>query len=166
MTTQDRTDSSAAALEVRKRVEVPLAPDAAFELFTTRMTEFWPAEHSIGDSAFAEVVVEPMAGGRWFERAADGSECRWGGVAEWDPPSRLVLEWQVGASWAYDPDLHTFVEVTFTPLEGGTTRVELRHHGLESYGDQADQMRAVYADPAGWQGTLDNLAELVRRDAG
>jgi hypothetical protein len=62
-------------------VSVPLAQARAFELFTTRMTEFWPKEHSIGESELAEVVLEPRSGGRWFERGVDGSECQWGRVA-------------------------------------------------------------------------------------
>ena len=72
---------SGSAVEVFRSVSVPLTQARAFELFTTRMTEFWPKEHSIGNSELAEVVVEPRNGGRWFERGIDGSECQWGRVA-------------------------------------------------------------------------------------
>jgi hypothetical protein len=58
---------SGSAVEVFRSVSVPLAQARAFELFTTRMTEFWPKEHSIGESELAEVVLEPRSGGRWFE---------------------------------------------------------------------------------------------------
>ncbi len=72
---------STAAVEVVRSVSVPLSRARTFELFTTRMTEFWPKEPSIGSSEIAEVVVEPGNGGRWFERGVDGSECVWGRVA-------------------------------------------------------------------------------------
>jgi hypothetical protein len=48
---------SYSAVEVFRSVSVPLSQARAFELFTTRMTEFWPKEHSIGDSEVAEVVL-------------------------------------------------------------------------------------------------------------
>ncbi|MBV8929042.1 MAG: hypothetical protein JO152_07955, partial [Mycobacteriaceae bacterium] len=50
---------SAAAIEVVRSITVPLGQAQAFELFTARMTDFWPKEHSIGSSEIAEVVVEP-----------------------------------------------------------------------------------------------------------
>ena len=79
---------STAAVEVVRSVSVPLSQARTFELFTTRMTDFWPKEHSIGSSEIAEVVVEPRTGGRWFERGVDGSECPWGRVAAWDHPAK------------------------------------------------------------------------------
>jgi hypothetical protein len=63
---------------VHRAVSVPLAPDRAFALFAERMSDWWPREHSIGTSAMERVVVEPRAGGRWFERGVDGTECQWG----------------------------------------------------------------------------------------
>src|SRR5277367_43087 len=105
---------SGSAVEVFRTVSVPLTQARAFELFTTRMTEFWLKEHSIGASELAEVVVEPRNGGRWFERGVDGSECQWGRVAAWDPPRKVVLLWQIGADWQFDPEFETEVEVTFS----------------------------------------------------
>ncbi|MCV7124471.1 SRPBCC family protein [Mycobacterium lacus] len=49
---------SSADVEVVRSVNVPLPLARAFELFTTRMTEFWPKEHSIGSSELAEVVFD------------------------------------------------------------------------------------------------------------
>ena len=116
---------STAAVEVVRSVSVPLSQARTFELFTTRMTDFWPKEHSIGSSEIAQVVVEPHtgAGGRWFERGVDGSECSWGRVAVWEPPRHLVLLWQIGANWQFDPDFETEVEVTFTEEADGRTHV-------------------------------------------
>jgi Activator of Hsp90 ATPase homolog 1-like protein len=152
---------SAAAVEVVRSVSVPLTQARTFELFTTRMTDFWPKEHSIGRSDIAEVVVEPQTGGRWFERGVDGSECQWGRVASWDPPRGVVLLWQIGADWQFDAGFETEVEVTFTEEADGRTLVELRHRNLQRYGDATEQMRAIFDDPKGWTGTLARFADLA-----
>ncbi|MGH3980448.1 MAG: SRPBCC family protein [Pseudonocardiaceae bacterium] len=125
------------------------------------MGAFWPAEHSIGTAAIADVVVEPRVGGRWFERGVDDSECDWGRVAAWEPPGRVVLLWQIGVDWTRDPDFETDVEVTFTEEQPGRTRVDLTHRHLERYGAQAEAMRAVFDSPEGWTGTLARFAELA-----
>jgi hypothetical protein len=145
---------------VHRAVSVPLAPERAFALFTERMSDWWPRQHSIGTSAIAQVVVEPHRGGRWFERGVDGTECQWGRVARWQPPGELVLLWQIGTNWTFDPDLETEVEVSFTAdTAGGSTLVELRHRHLERYGDQAETMRGVFGSPGGWTGILTSFVE-------
>ncbi len=151
---------SAAVVEVVRSVSVPLSQARAFELFTANMTEFWPKEHSIGSSEIAEVVVEPRCGGRWFERGVDGSECQWGRVAAWEPPRKVVLLWQIGADWRFDPDFETEVEVRFTQEGPDRTRLDLRHGNLQRYGDNTEQMRAIFDDPSGWTGTLTRFADL------
>jgi Activator of Hsp90 ATPase homolog 1-like protein len=156
---------SSAGVEVVRSVSVPLSQSRTFELFTTRMTDFWPKEHSIGASEIAEVVVEPRVGGRWFERGVDGSECSWGRVAEWEPPRKVVLLWQIGANWQYDPDFETEVEVTFTEEAANRTRVDLRHNNLQRYGDATEQMRAIFDDPKGWAGTLAQFADEATAEA-
>jgi hypothetical protein len=75
------TDS--AAVEVVRSLSVPLSQAQTFKLFTTRVTDFWPKEYSIGSAEIAEVVIEPRSGGRWFERGIDGSECLGGRAASW-----------------------------------------------------------------------------------
>ena len=81
---------STAAVEVVRSVSVPLSQARTFELFTTRMTDFWPKEHSIGSSEIAQVVVEPHTVG-------GGSNAGWtaanasGRVAARQPPRKVVL---------------------------------------------------------------------------
>ena len=152
---------SGTEIEVCRSVVVPLAPERTFELFTARMTDFWPKEHSIGSSEIAAVVVEPRVGGRWFERGVDGTECDWGRVAAWDPPGKLVLLWQLGTDWQFTPSLETEVEVTFVEDSPGRTRLTLRHRHLERYGEQADQMRASFDSPDGWDGILAACVKLA-----
>ena len=152
---------SDAAVEVFRSVSVPLPQARAFELFTTRMTEFWPKAHSIGASELAEVVIEPRSGGRWFERGVDGGECQWGRVAAWEPPRKVVLLWQIGADWQFDPEFETEVEVTFSDDGPDRSRLDLRHCNLQRYGDNTNQMRAIFDDPAGWTGTLAGFVDLA-----
>ena len=152
---------SDSTVEVSRSVSVPLPQAQAFELFTTQMTEFWPKEHSISEAELAEVVVEPHNGGRWFERGADGSECQWGRVAVWEPPRKVVLLWQIGADWQFDPDFETEVEVTFSEDGADRCRLDLRHGNLQRYGAATEQMRAIFDDPAGWTGTLAAFVDLA-----
>lgn len=145
---------SDSGVEVFRSVNVALPQDRAFELFATRMTEFWPKDHSIGASELAEVVIEPRSGGRWFERGVDGSECQWGEVAVWEPPRKVLLLWQIGADWQFDPKFETEIAVTFIEDGPDRSRLELRHCNLQRYGDNAEKMRAVFDEPGGWTGTL------------
>ncbi|PSK98919.1 uncharacterized protein YndB with AHSA1/START domain [Murinocardiopsis flavida] len=151
---------SAAEIAVRRSVSVPLDPARAFALFTTRISEFW-GEHSIGESPMAAVVIEPRAGGRWFERGTDGTETPWGRVAVWEPPGRLVLVWQIGFDWAYDPALETEVEIDFEEQGPGRTRLVLVHRHVERYGEHTASMRALFESPDAWAATLDRYAALA-----
>jgi DNA-binding transcriptional ArsR family regulator len=124
------------------RVNAPLA--LAFEVFVGQ--EWWPVEtHHIAEPHGQEVVLEPFVGGRWYERAADGTETEWGTVLAWQPPYRLLLTWQVGPQWTYeeDPDRGSEIEVTFTPEGPHLTRVDFTHRHLERYGPGAERMRQI-----------------------
>jgi uncharacterized protein YndB with AHSA1/START domain len=144
---------------VRKRIRVNAPPTKAFEIFTAGMTRWWPRRQSINGSPIREVVVEPVAGGRWLERGEDGSECQWGQVLAWEPPTRLLLSWQITPQWRYDPDLVTEVEVRFQ-ADGDGTVVELEHR-LDGYGPAGEQMRAVFDRPDAWEGTLRQFSDAV-----
>ena len=135
---------------VRREVTVKAAPARAFEVFTSGIGRWWPKSHHIGPVEPADVVIEPREGGRWFERSPDGGECELGKVLAWDPPSRLLLGWQLTADWRYDADLLTEVEVNFVPLADGSTRVELEHRNLERFGESAEAMRKNIDAPSGW----------------
>jgi uncharacterized protein YndB with AHSA1/START domain len=147
------------ALEIRpapvnRSVVVKADLDRSFAAFTGRIGRWWPRSHSIASTPLADVIIEPRVGGRWYERSTDGSECEWGKVLAWDPPGRLILAWQVDGNWKYDPSLVLEVEVTFTALEAGLTRVDLEHRNLERYGDQAASVREKIGHENGWLGIL------------
>jgi uncharacterized protein YndB with AHSA1/START domain len=142
---------------IRKEVRVKAPPARAFELFTAGMSRWWLKTHTINPtkSPQKDIVVEPRAGGRWFERGEDGSECQWGKVLAWEPPARLLLAWQINAQWQYDPATLTEVEIKFTP-DGTGTRVALEHRYLERLGDAAEAMATAFN--GGWSSLLEQFA--------
>ncbi len=107
-------------------------------------------------------MLESRTGGRWYERDVDGSECDWGKVIAFEPPRRLLVTWQINASWQYDPDpAHASeIEVLFTE-EGGHTRVELEHRHIERHGAGADELQKAVGSAGGWPGILGGYAKAA-----
>jgi uncharacterized protein YndB with AHSA1/START domain len=104
----------------------------------------------IGKANAVDAIIEPRVGGRWYERGEDGSTCDWGGVLSWEPPSRLVLSWDINADWQHDPDLKTEIEVRFIAIGNDATRVELEHRKLDRYGARRDEMRRIFDTEGDW----------------
>jgi uncharacterized protein YndB with AHSA1/START domain len=142
---------------VRKSTFVNAPQDRAFDVFTAGIGRWWPKSHKIGPADLDRPIIEPHEGGRWYELDVDGTECELGKVAAWEPPSRLVLIWQLTPEFTYDANLITEVEVTFTP-EGDGTRVDLEHRDLERMGDKAETMRETVSGPGGWPALLELFA--------
>ena len=150
---------------VRKSIFVNAPQARAFEVFTGGIGRWWPKSHKIGQSDLERPVIEPFAGGRWYELDVDGSECEIGKVAAWEPPSRLLLIWQLTPEFTFDPDLVTEVEVTFAP-EGEGTRVDLEHRHIERMGEKADAMRESVSGPGGWPALLQLYADEANSEKG
>jgi len=146
------------ATSVRHAVTVAAPQDRAFTVFTRDFNRWWPRTHKIGPAELAEAVIEGREGGRWYERDVDGTECDWGSVLVWDPPSRLVLAWQLSGEWAYDAELMTEVEVSFVSEGPSQTRVTLEHRGLDAYGEKLEAVRSALDSPGGWPGILEDFA--------
>jgi uncharacterized protein YndB with AHSA1/START domain len=144
---------------VRKQVTVTASQQRAFDWFTREMSRWWPATHSILRSPLKQYIVEPHAGGRWYAVAEDGSTGQAGYVIEWQPPRKLVLAWQIGGDWQFDPELITEVEVQFIAESEAVTRVELEHRNLERMGERAAQMRGMVDAPGGWSAILESFRE-------
>jgi uncharacterized protein YndB with AHSA1/START domain len=147
---------------VRTEITVPLAPNTAFELFTAGLDTWWVRGHQIGTAPLRRAVLEGREGGRWYEIDEDGSECDWGRVLVCEPPARLVLAWQINADWKYDKDLVTEVEIVFTDLGNGSTRVNLEHRNMERFGASAQKMQQTFNGPNAWQGLLRAYADALR----
>ena len=161
MTEQTRRDGTDAN-SLRKVVSVQAPPEVAWRVFTEKMGTWWPlATHKIGKAKAVDAMIEPRVGGRWFERANDGSTCDWGRVLVWEPPSRIVLSWEISADWKHDPNLKTEVEVRFIAEGENRTRVELEHRGLDPYGARRDEMRGIFdSDRAGGGSSMRSLRAL------
>ena len=151
-------------LSVRRTITVEAPKERAFTVFTEGMSTWWLLDtHHIGEQPAEEVVVEPRSGGRWYERAADGTECEWGRVIEWEPPDRVVFGWHLRPDWKYEPDESraSEVEVRFIAEGPGTTRVELEHRGFDVHGDRGDELRTGVAGEGGWGSLLERFAKAV-----
>ena len=144
-------------LAIRRSIHVDAMPERAFDVFTRGIANWWPLEtHSVGAMRGAppqELHLELREGGRFYERT-DGAETSWGRVLAFDPPKRIVIEWNVNAA-----NPATEIEVTFTPEDGGT-RVEVVHSGWECYADPTET-RASYDSEKGWTTVLARYAEAA-----
>jgi uncharacterized protein YndB with AHSA1/START domain len=150
MTTQP-TSGNVDPNSLRKVTMVQAPPAVAWRVFTEQMGTWWPlAVYKIGKANAVDAVMEPRVGGRWYERGDDGSTCDWGSVLLWEPPSRLVLSWDITADWQYDPDLKTEIEVRFIAEGESATRVELEHRKLDRYGARRDEMRRIFDTEGDW----------------
>ncbi len=137
---------------VRKTIEVPLPPAAAFSLFAERLGSWWPVEtHSIscGNATTPKALeTEPKTGGRIVETLQDGSESIWGHFTLFAPPATLEIAWYVGRTEAEA----TRIRVTFEETQTGT-RLTLVHDGFEALGDAAEKQADGYR--SGWDPVLD-----------
>lgn len=147
---------------VRKVVNVRAPQMVAWEVFIGKMGAWWPlAFYKIGKATAVDPVLEPHVGGRWYEQGDDGSICQWGSVLAWEPPARLVLSWDIGADWQYDPTLKTEIEVRFIAEGSDHTRVELEHRHLDRYGAHRDKMRAIFETEGDWGRLLEAFARTA-----
>ena len=145
-----------------KSVSVAVPPERAFAIFASDIGRWWSPNMHIAPEPFTEIVIEPHAGGRWFERDAAGAECQWGQVLAWEPPGRLLLAWQLDADFAFDPELITEVEVNFEP-EGTGSRVTLTHRNLERFGPSAERVAGQLG--GGWPGLVERFATFIEEKA-
>ncbi len=133
---------------VRKTITVDCVVEAAFRVFTTDAVSWWPlVSHSIHGNDVKQLVFEEREGGEVYELTADGRKGHWASVLAWEPPSRLVLAWNI----LERETIPTEVEVRFTP-EGDATRVELEHRGWEAVADDREAKRESY--DTGWEHVL------------
>jgi hypothetical protein len=103
-----------------KSVLLPLAPRAAFELFTRKIGEWWPSDRRHTRDSKSEIFL--LETGRFFERARDGHEVELGLVRLWDVPHRILLDFFIATS----PEKPTEVEIAFI-AKGGGTEVVVTH---------------------------------------
>ena len=115
--------------------------------------------------ATASMTIEPRAGRRFYETAADGTEAIRGIVLEWAPPSHLAMTWRVGTGWRplADDEHAPHVEVDFRSTGPKTTEVTVAYTHLERCDPAfADQLFAVLAAPGPGE-TLERYARVAEQ---
>ncbi len=134
---------------IRTSIDVRRPLDETFRLFTESMDRWWPlASHSVGRRDAASCAMEGRVGGHIFERTRGGDVHVWGTVLVWEPPRRLVCTWHPGRS----ADQATEVEIGFTAVGDGVTRIDLEHRGWATLGAQATTIQSGYVE--GWDFVL------------
>lgn len=144
---------------ITQSVTVNAPPARCFELFTSRMGDWWPKDQTLSKGPYKTLVIEPKAGGRWYETDSTDKVLQWGNVLDWEPPHRLLLAWRLNSSFAYDPTLMTEVEITFKAAGAGKTQMTLEHRDLEKLGKDAEKFTAMLA--GGWAGHLKTVAKFI-----
>ena len=140
---------------VEKTITVNRDAEAAFRFYTKNFDAWWPKEtHSLGADREgvppARVAMDEKAGGQLYEVSADGTRRSWGTIRIWEPGKRLVHSWQFDK-----PDAQaTEVEILFTDLGDGRTRIDLTHSGWENDPD-GETLREGYH--MGWDPVLAGL---------
>ena len=132
-----------------KSVTLPLAPRAAFELFTQRIGEWWPPDVRHTKDPASEIFL--LQNGRFFERARDGHEVELGAVRSWELPHRILLDFFI----ATGREKPTEVEIVFAAGDGGT-RVTVTHRPKPGREDLWTQFAPRYAQS--WDSVLAALS--------
>jgi uncharacterized protein YndB with AHSA1/START domain len=154
---------SATTTTVRRQILVNAPISEAFKVFTERFGDFKPREHNLLQAAIAETVFEPRVGGNIYDRAVDGSECRWARILAFEPPNRVVFSWDISPRWQLEPDLDktSEVEVRFVAEGPERTRVELEHRHLDRHGEGWESERDGVGGDGGWPLYLERFAEQL-----
>jgi hypothetical protein len=149
--------STAVPAPVVRSVTVPLAPQAAFDLFTREMRVWWPfAGHSCGDDEALDVQFEPRVGGDVTELGKAGQRWAWGTLTEWNPPHGFAMSWHPGLP----AEAATKLRVRFVGGAAGT-EVQVHHDGWEARGRDARIKRDQY--DSGWPRTLEAFAKAAEQ---
>jgi hypothetical protein len=127
--------------------EVECSPEHAFEVWTARISQWWPRGHSVSADPELAVVIEPRLGGRIYERTSTGVEHDWGEVTTWEPPHVFGYLWHI----ARDRSDASEVEVRFNG-EAGHTKVSIVHDGWERLGALGPELRSKNRN--GWVGVI------------
>jgi uncharacterized protein YndB with AHSA1/START domain len=122
---------------IEKTLLLPCRPERAFALLTEQAGSWWPSDRRHTKDSNSAIFIERS--GRFYERAADGTEVELGVVRVFDPPRRLLLDWYPGTG----PGEPTHVEILLAP-EGDKTRVRLEHRAGPSSAESYAKKAAAY----------------------
>jgi len=134
-----------------KTIEVPCGQKEAFVVFVNEVSTWCPlGKYSV--SAFSgeaarSIRVEPTEGGQIVEIGHDHQEHLWGIIRSYDPHDSIGMDFHIPEP-GDTSGAATRVDVRFTALAHGLTRVELTQSNWEALGDKAVPMRGGYG--GGW----------------
>jgi uncharacterized protein YndB with AHSA1/START domain len=151
---------------VRRQIVVETSIDRAFTAFVERFGDFKPPEHNLLGAEITESCFEPKVGGHIYDRAVDGSECRWARVLAYEPPNRVVFSWDISPQWQLETDQGNCseVEVRFVAEASERTRLELEHRYLDRHGPGWESLRDAVDGDGGWPIYLGRYADMVAGD--
>lgn len=147
---------------VRKTVTVQASPEECFRTFTQRPLDWWPPHHVLVRQPREAIVFQPHVGGRYYERAVDGTEADWGTILAWNPPHGLRMTWRINGQWQPidDEDRASEIEVTFRRIDDHTTEVTLTHLNLHRHGPDAARIHQALQGPSPGE-TLERFEKAV-----
>ena len=132
-----------------RTIDVPCPPKQAFEIFVD-MRSWWPLDKRSmslyqAKAPATALTVEARMGGTIVETAADGVSHHWGTFTAFAPYNHLRMDFHMGLP----ANKSGQVDVTFSELNAGATRVKLVHSNWEGYDDMAEMMRSGYGSSWG-----------------
>jgi uncharacterized protein YndB with AHSA1/START domain len=142
---------------IRLTFEVACPVDHAFEVWTGRIAQWWPTDHTVSAEDDLTVVLEGRPGGRIFERRTSGVEHDWGAVTIWEPPDRLGYTWHLNR----DRSDATDVVIRFIARGDTATQVEIEHSGWERLGADGEAWRT--RNNGGWATLLPHYIRAATR---
>jgi uncharacterized protein YndB with AHSA1/START domain len=135
-----------------KTIDVPCAPQRAFDVFVRKITDWWPLDGHAASAAAGKaalgVTIETHVGGRVYETMHDGQQTDWGQALTFEEGRAFSMTWHPGNN----ADFPTHVALSFEDIGGGRTRVTLTHSGWEIWAGEAAAKRENYDN--GWDFVL------------
>lgn len=129
-----------------KTIEVPCDQRKAFTVFL-EMGSWWPkgkfATSVMRGQTVKDLRVDARKGGRIVEVASDDQEHLWGTITVYDPYNHVRMDFHVPHPSEKNPGFST-VDVRFSSLGNGRTRVELTQSNWEALGDVAETVQGGY----------------------
>ncbi|MEO1449881.1 MAG: ATPase [Bacteroidota bacterium] len=118
-------DSSRVGFTIYHQVEVKASAAEAYTAFVERIGEWWESSHTYSGNA-ANMSIHPVVGGCLCEALPDGGHVRHLDVVYVAPGQSVRFVGGLGPLEAMAAN-GSSMGWTFTPLEGGGTRIELTY---------------------------------------
>ena len=110
---------------ITEHYDLRCEPDHAFDVYVSRIAEWWHPDYTEDKATFSGVTIEPHIGGRVLEHHSTGESREWGTVTALVPGRHLAYTSNLGQRGG---DRST-ISVDFTPRDGGGTSVDFAHGG-------------------------------------